>query len=79
VLIGVRQLGERVHAMQLQLETWVETSTQYHGDEADVLQQLQEQLAAVRARIDSARVSHPAIDEATLTPSESLTTQFPEE
>jgi len=79
VLIGVQQLGERVHAMQLQLETWVETSTQYHGDEAEVLQQLQVQLAAVRARIDSARASNPAIDEATLTSSESLTRQLPEE
>lgn len=79
VLIGVQQLGERVHAMQLQLETWVETSTQYHGDEAEVLQQLQAQLAAVRARIDSTRASNPAIDEATLTSSESLTRQLPEE
>ena len=79
VLLGVRQLGDRVHAMQLQLETWVETSTQYHGDEADILQQLHDQLAAVRARIDTTREAHPAIDTPLNTHSESLTTQLPEE
>jgi hypothetical protein len=79
VLLGVRQLGDRVHAMQLQLETWVETATQYLGDEADILQQLHDQLAAVRARIDTTREMHPVIDTPPNTPSESLTTQLPEE
>ncbi|NBU62982.1 MAG: hypothetical protein EBS29_00505 [Chloroflexia bacterium] len=79
VLIGVRQLGERVHAMQLQLETWVETSTQYHGNEAEILQQLHDQLAAVRARIDTTRATHPAGEEPPSASSESLTAQLPEE
>jgi hypothetical protein len=76
VLLGVRQLGERIHAMQLQLETWVEASTQYHGDEAAVLQQLHDQLAAVRARIDTTRGAHGAVDEASAATAELRTTQL---
>ena len=79
VLLGVRQLGDRVHAMQLQLETWVATSTQYHGDEAEILQQLHDQLAAVRARIDTTRAAYPPVTDNASSQSESLTTQLPEE
>jgi hypothetical protein len=48
-------------------------------DEADILQQLHDQLAAVRARIDTTREAHIAIDTPLNTHSESLTTQLPEE
>lgn len=79
VLFGVRQLGEQVHAIQLQLETWVETASQHHGDEADVLRQVYDQLAVVRARLDQAREANPLLDAPIVTPSESLTTQLPDQ
>lgn len=53
VLIGIRQLSERVHALQLQLETWVDTMAQHHGADAQTLGALQQQLHALNTRIDA--------------------------
>lgn len=51
VLLGVKQLGERVHAMQLQIEAWESSVTQYHTSDAEALQHLQAQLTMVQQRI----------------------------
>lgn len=53
VLIGIRQLSDRVHALQIQLEMWVDTLTQHHGADAQTLGSLQQQLQQISARIST--------------------------
>ena len=60
VLIGIRQLSDRVHALQLQLETWVDTLTQHHGADAQTLGSLQQQLQHLSARIDAMTYAYQA-------------------
>jgi len=60
VLIGIRQLSDRVHALQLQLETWVDTLTQHHGADAQTLGSLQQQLQNLSTRIDAATHAYEA-------------------
>ncbi len=54
VLIGIRQLSERVHALQLQLEMWVDTQAQHHSADVQTLGSLQQQLQHLSARIGAA-------------------------
>jgi uncharacterized small protein (DUF1192 family) len=51
VLLGVKQLGERIHAMQLQIEAWEAATTQYRASDVEVLQHIQAQLTMVQQRI----------------------------
>ena len=51
VLLGVRQLSDRVHALQQQLETWIDGVSGQHDSDTGVLQQIQAVLNAVRARL----------------------------
>lgn len=75
VLLGIKQLGERVHALQLQLETWETTTTQYHNADTATLQQLQSQLTIVQQRIFQTNTVSDAAQTTDL-PSESPTTQL---
>ncbi|MFZ9857200.1 MAG: hypothetical protein ACO3F2_02545 [Roseiflexaceae bacterium] len=51
VLLGVRQLSDRVHALQQQLETWIEGMSGQHDADTSVLQQIQENLTIIRSRL----------------------------
>lgn len=51
VLLGVRQLSDRVQALQLQLETWIEGLGGQHESDTGVLQQIQADLQVISARL----------------------------
>jgi hypothetical protein len=51
VLLGVRQLSDRVHALQQQLETWIDGVSGQHDADTSVLQQIQADLNTVRERL----------------------------
>lgn len=51
VLLGVRQLSDRVHALQQQLEMWIEGVSGQHDADTSVLQQIQADLMSVRERL----------------------------
>lgn len=78
VLLGVKQLGERVHAMQLQIETWEAAMTTQHINDAEALQQLQSQLTTVQQRIFQTSVLHDTAKTADL-PSDTPTTDLSEQ
>jgi hypothetical protein len=78
VLLGVKQLGERVHAMQLQIEAWESSVTQYHTSDAEALQHLQAQLTMVQQRIAQTSTVVDAAQTADL-PSETPTNRLADE
>jgi hypothetical protein len=51
VLLGVRQLSDRVHALQQQLEMWIEGVSGQHDADTSVLQQIKADLLSVRERL----------------------------
>lgn len=51
VLLGVRQLGDRVHALQQQLETWIEGVSGQHDADTSVLQQIKADLSVISGRL----------------------------
>lgn len=57
VLLGVRQLSDRVHALQLQLETWIDSLGGQHEADTSVLQQIQVDLSAISERLPDVTTS----------------------
>lgn len=51
VLLGVRQLSDRVHAVQLQLETWIDGISGQHEADTTVLEQIRADLLVISNRI----------------------------
>ena len=78
VLLGVKQLGERVHAMQLQIEAWESSVAQYHTSDAEALQHLQAQLTMVQQRIAQTSTAVDAAQTADL-PSDTPTNRLADE
>lgn len=76
VLIGIRQLSERVHALQLQLEMWVDTLAQNQSADAHTLGLLQQQLHHLSTRIDVAAQVYQ-VDARETPPQVVQTTQLP--
>lgn len=63
VLIGVRQLSDRVHALQLQLETWIDGMSGQHVGDTDVLSQIKADLALISSKIPDVTTIMPANDD----------------
>jgi hypothetical protein len=63
VLLGVRQLSDRVHALQQQLETWIDGVSGQHDADTSVLQQIQADLNTVRERLPQVAPSDHADDD----------------
>jgi len=78
VLLGVTQLGERIHAMQLQIEAWETAATQYRTSDVEALQHIQAQLAMVQQRIAQTSTLFDAAKTADL-PSDTPTNRLSEE
>jgi uncharacterized phage infection (PIP) family protein YhgE len=51
VLLGVRQLSDRVHALQQQLETWIDSVSGQHDADTSVLQQIKTDLSVISQRL----------------------------
>lgn len=66
VLLGVRQLSDRVHAVQLQLETWIESLGGQHDADTEVLQQIQTDLTVLRNRIPTMESAVTVADDDTV-------------
>lgn len=66
VLLGVRQLSDRVYALQQQLETWIDGVTGQHDADTSVLQQIKADLLVISGRLPEV-VAHNADDESVRT------------
>jgi hypothetical protein len=55
VLIGIRQLSDRVHALQIQLETWVDALSGQQSSDTQLLTTLQDHLQHIQSRIEDTR------------------------
>jgi chromosome segregation ATPase len=66
VLLGVRQLSDRVHALQQQLETWIDGVTGQHDADTSVLQQIKADLLVISGRLPDV-VAHNTDDESART------------
>jgi chromosome segregation ATPase len=66
VLLGVRQLSDRVHALQQQLETWIDGVSGQHNADTSVLQQIKADLLVISGRLPDV-VAHNVDDESART------------
>ena len=66
VLLGVRQLSDRVYALQQQLETWIDGVSGQHDADTSVLQQIKADLLVISGRLPEV-VAHNADDESVRT------------
>ncbi|MEY3990103.1 MAG: hypothetical protein RI985_1184 [Chloroflexota bacterium] len=66
VLLGVRQLSDRVHALQQQLETWIDGVSGQHNADTSVLQQIKADLLVISGRLPDV-VVHNVDDESART------------
>lgn len=63
VLLGVRQLSDRVHALQQQLETWIDGVSGQHDADTSVLHQIKADLSVISGRLPDITTSNRTHDD----------------